>query len=147
MTSDQSSSSDEDAAGDSDPEPDADLDDGEMLIGTDPDVVDDIELDPSEWGIGAAAGRPDVDTTLIAVQSETRRLAAVDLEWSRMRAVDVFAVLQSFVGKQGDVTEVTVYVSDYGKQEMAHEKEHGPRGLATGVVRTINSQLILEQFE
>eukprot|EP00892_Ulva_mutabilis_P002065 jgi/Ulvmu1/1185/UM108_0013.1 len=129
MASDQSSSSDGEA-GDSDVEPDANLDDAEVVIGA--DAADDIELDPSEWGIGAAAGRPDADTTLVAVDSATRRLAAVDLEWSRMRAVDVFAVLQSFVGKQGEVKEVTVYVSDYGKQEMAHEKEHGPRGLATG---------------
>ena len=68
------------------------------------------------------------------MENETRRLAAVDLDWSRMRAVDVFAVLQSFVGKKGQLKEVTVYLSDYGKQEMAYEKEHGPRGLQTGEV-------------
>lgn len=131
MGSDQSSSSDEE---ESEAEEGADLDGEEVLIGTGPDVADDIELDPSEWGIGAAAGRPDADTTLVAMEDETRRLAAVDLDWSRMRAVDVFAVLQSFVGKQGQLKEVTVYLSDYGKQEMAHEKEHGPRGLQTGEV-------------
>lgn len=132
MASDQSSSSDDEGSED---EPDADITNSEVVIGTGPDVADDIELDPSEWGIGAAAGRPDADTTLVAMDNETRRLAAVDLDWSRMRAVDVFAVLQSFAGTQGELKEVTVYVSDYGKQEMAHEKEHGPRGLTTGEVR------------
>ena len=94
-----------------------------------------VHLDPAEWGVGAAAGHPEVDDTLQMVHEETGRLAAVDLDWSRMRAVDIFAVLQSFVKGHGTLRRVVIYVSDYGKQEMAHEKAHGPRSIAVDSVR------------
>ena len=128
MASDGSSSSD-DSPDDSDL--DASDDGGEIVIGED----DEVHLDPAEWGIGAAAGRPDDDATLSTIDDATARLAAVDLDWSRMRAVDVFAVLQSFVAGRGALRRVAVYVSDYGQAEMAREKAHGPRGLAHDSVR------------
>ena len=43
------------AEDDEDAEADANLDEAEVGIGPGPAVEDDIELDPSEWGIGAAA--------------------------------------------------------------------------------------------
>jgi hypothetical protein len=116
-----SASESEDASGSSDLEGEEPL-----AIGGD----DDVELDASEWGVGAAAGRPDADATLRAVPEATARLAAVDLDWTRIRAVDIYAVLRSFVGARGALRRVVVYVSDYGKEQMAREKEHGPQGLA-----------------
>jgi hypothetical protein len=53
-----------------------------------------------------------------------------------MRAVDIFAVLQSFVAGRGALREVVVYVSDYGAKEMAREKVHGPKGLPHETVRS-----------
>jgi hypothetical protein len=122
--SSSSDESDSDSVGSS-------ADGGEVIIGED----DDVELDPAEWGVGAAAGRPDADATLQMVNEATSRLAVVDLDWSRMRAVDVFAVLQSFVAGRGALRRVVVYVSDYGAREMAREKARGPRGLAHDSVR------------
>ena len=79
----------------------------------------------------------------------TYRLAVVDLEWDRMRAVDVFAVrhrdvscssfaaeahellrqvLRSFLPTGGRIVNVTVYPSDFGLARMKEEEEHGPRG-------------------
>jgi hypothetical protein len=104
-------------------------DDEDVVIGED----DDVNLDSSDWGIGAAAGRPDSDTSLIFLDVATTRLAVVDLDWSRIRAADIFAVLQSFVVGNGALKKVVVYVSDYGAKEMAREKEHGPRGLTQSV--------------
>jgi len=97
----------------------------ELAIGEDQPV----ELDPAEWGIGAAAGNPDVDATLLELSEATARLAVVDLEWRRMRAVDILAVLQSFLPKGGAVRRVTVYVSDYGRAAMERERVDGPQGL------------------
>jgi hypothetical protein len=136
LGADVASSSSEDGSGDDD-EDDAGLSgEEEVVIGEDNDVI----LDESEWGVGAAAGRPQDDKTLIAVDAATRRLAAVDLEWSNMRAVDIFAVLQSFVGGGGAIERVVVYLSDYGRQEREHEKEHGPRGLTLAEVRPESSE-------
>ena len=41
----------------------------------------------------------------------TRRLAAVDLDWDHVRAVDILAVLRSFVPKGGAIQRVVVYPS------------------------------------
>ena len=41
----------------------------------------------------------------------TPRLAAVDLDWGHVRAVDIFAVLRSFVPKGGAIRRVVVYPS------------------------------------
>ena len=101
------------------------LEEAEVAIGGD----DDVELDPAEWGIGAAAGNPEADETLTEVEDATARLAVVDLDWHKMRAVDVFSVLRSFLGKGTTLQKVVVYVSDYGREQMAREKEDGPQGL------------------
>ena len=41
----------------------------------------------------------------------TRRLAAVDLDWDHVRAVDILAVLRSFVPQGGAIQRVVVYPS------------------------------------
>jgi hypothetical protein len=41
----------------------------------------------------------------------TPRLAAVDLDWEHLRAVDILALLRSFLPKGGAITSVVVYPS------------------------------------
>lgn len=77
----------------------------------------------AEWGVGAMAANPD---EAIPVSHETRRLAVVDLDWDRIKAVDILVVLRSFAG-QGRVERVTVYPSDFGLQRMAEEASMGPQ--------------------
>ena len=79
--------------------------------------------DLAEWGVGAMAANPD---EAIPVSDETRRLAVVDLDWDRIKAVDILVVLRSFAG-QGRVERVTVYPSDFGLQRMAEEASMGPQ--------------------
>ena len=58
-----------------------------------------IALEPvqeAEWGVGALAGNPD---ERIPAGNETRRLALVDLDWDHVRALDILAVLRSFLAK------------------------------------------------
>lgn len=48
----------------------------------------------ADWGVGAMAANPD---EAIPEGRETRRLAVLDLDWSHVRAVDILAVLRSFL--------------------------------------------------
>ena len=58
---------------------------------------------------------------------ETRRLAIVDLDWDKIRAVDILAVLRSFLGKGQSIQAVTVYPSDFGLEKMKEEAAIGPQ--------------------
>ncbi|DBA79259.1 TPA: hypothetical protein ACH3X1_009072 [Trebouxia sp. C0004] len=77
-----------------------------------------------EWGVGAMAANPDEH---IPDSDETHRLAIVDLDWDNIRAVDLLAVLRSFLGKGQTIRGVTVYPSDFGLQKMQEEAAVGPQ--------------------
>ncbi|GIL58605.1 hypothetical protein Vafri_13624 [Volvox africanus] len=91
---------------------------------TDEEYESDEHMDPGEWGAGANALNPEEP---IPPQEETRRLALVDLDWDHVRAMDVLAVLRSFLPRGGLLERVTVYPSDYGLQRMAEEAAAGPK--------------------
>ena len=71
------------------------------------------------------------DLNILVKLQETRRLAVVDLDWSIVTAIDILAVMRSFVmaggGLGAGVTRVTVYPSDYGLEKMAEEALAGPQ--------------------
>lgn len=77
-----------------------------------------------EWGIGAMAANPDEH---IPDSDETHRLAIVDLDWDKIRAVDILAVLRSFLGKGQNITAVAVYPSNFGLEKMKEEAASGPQ--------------------
>eukprot|EP01026_Neomeris_dumetosa_P071883 TRINITY_DN7289_c0_g1_i4.p1 TRINITY_DN7289_c0_g1~~TRINITY_DN7289_c0_g1_i4.p1 ORF type:complete len:706 (-),score=143.81 TRINITY_DN7289_c0_g1_i4:247-2364(-) len=83
------------------------------------------EVDLAEWGAGADAANPEEDVPL--VENSTNRLAVLDLDWSKVRAVDILSVIQSFVPTGGRILQVAVYPSDYGLEQMEREKSEGPR--------------------
>ncbi|KAL3844963.1 hypothetical protein ACJIZ3_002366 [Penstemon smallii] len=63
------------------------------------------------------------------IDKETRRLAVVNLDWSHVRAVDLYVLLSSFLPKGGQIMSVAVYPTDFGLQRMEEEAVHGPVGL------------------
>ncbi|KAF0684146.1 Aste57867_23876 [Aphanomyces stellatus] len=65
----------------------------------------------------------------IPMGEETKRFAVMNCDWSRMRAVDLFALFQSFLPASGVVESVTIYPSDFGLTRMADEATSGPKGL------------------
>ena len=77
-----------------------------------------------EWGVGAMAANPDEH---IPDSAETHRLAIVDLDWDKIRAVDILAVLRSFLGQGQSIRGVTVYPSDFGLEKMQEEAAIGPQ--------------------
>ncbi|XP_073299498.1 pre-rRNA-processing protein esf1-like [Primulina huaijiensis] len=63
------------------------------------------------------------------IEKETHRLAVVNLDWSQVRAVDLYVLLTSFLPKGGQIFSVTVYPSEFGLKRMEEEGTRGPVGL------------------
>ena len=82
-----------------------------------------------EWGVGAYAANPNEQVPML--EDSTKRLACLDMDWGNVRAVDILAVLRSFVPDGGRIVSVTVYPSDYGLEKMEEEKAAGPRQIYT----------------
>ena len=97
------------------------------------------EYDPAR-GIGVVSSEDDSDDGLdedvesvmieedIPKGNATSRLAAVNLDWDNIRAVDILAVLQSFipVSSEESVKKVTIYPSEFGKERIQREAVQGP---------------------
>ena len=75
-----------------------------------PAVQDDLA---AEYGVGAMAANPD---EAIPEGRDSARLAVLDLDWDRIRAVDILAVLSSFLRRGHSIQSVTIYPSDFGLQ-------------------------------
>ena len=63
------------------------------------------------------------------VKDGTRRLAVCHCNWDAVRAVDLLAVLRSFVPAGGSLHRVAVYATEFGEQRMAEEATVGPSGI------------------
>jgi hypothetical protein len=123
-----SSSSEPSSASDSDSDSGA----GAPAATSDLDSGPDDATLAAEYGVGALAANP--DERVPTAESATPRLALVDLDWDRTRAVDVLAVLRSFAPASGRVERVRVYPSDYGLARMADEDARGPAPLRAAAV-------------
>jgi len=62
----------------------------------------------------------------IPVGDATRRVAIQGLDWTRLKARDIYAVLQSFLPIGGSVDKVTVYLSICGEERLKEEEMYGP---------------------
>lgn len=60
--------------------------------------------------------------------AESPYLAVMNMDWSHVRAVDIFAVVSSFAAP-GSVKRVQVYASDFGIERMEKEERFGPTNL------------------
>ncbi|KAI3922380.1 hypothetical protein MKX01_006069 [Papaver californicum] len=63
------------------------------------------------------------------IEQETRRLAIVNMDWSQVRAADLFVVMSSFLPKSGQIMSIAVYPSEFGLKRMEEEAVKGPVGL------------------
>ncbi|CAM0135481.1 pre-rRNA-processing protein esf1 [Umbelopsis sp. WA50703] len=57
---------------------------------------------------------------------ESRRLALVNLDWDKVKALDILKVLNGFKPSGSVIKAVTVYPSEFGKERMAKEEVEGP---------------------
>ena len=56
----------------------------------------------------------------------TTRIAAVNMDWDNIRAVDLLAVFNSFVPSGGSIKNISIYRSEFGKERMEREEMEGP---------------------
>ncbi|XP_057700571.1 ESF1 homolog [Corythoichthys intestinalis] len=66
-----------------------------------------------------------------AVRSEQvwRRLAICNVDWDRLKAKDLLAILNSFKPEGGAVLSVKIYPSEFGKERLKLEESQGPMEL------------------
>ncbi|KAH9109311.1 hypothetical protein LEN26_006558 [Aphanomyces euteiches] len=99
---------------------------GESSSSSDSSTSDDDDDDELNVDDEDASREPQED---IPLGEETKRIAIMNCDWSRMRAVDLFALFESFLPASGIIEDVTIYPSDFGLARMAEEEKHGPKGL------------------
>jgi hypothetical protein len=54
------------------------------------------------------------------------RLAAVNMDWDNMRAIDIMGVANSFVSAGGRILNVVIYPSEFGMERLQREEIEGP---------------------
>jgi NUC153 domain len=122
MEEEQGKSEDEDVSGSEDGEEY----DPARGIGVASSSEDEASEDEEEIGDG------DFETAIVEEDipkgDATSRLAAVNLDWDNIRAVDILAVLQSFIPVVSNQTieKVSIYPSEFGKERMQKEAIEGP---------------------
>ncbi|XP_061686012.1 ESF1 homolog [Syngnathoides biaculeatus] len=55
-----------------------------------------------------------------------RRLAVCNVDWDRLKAKDLLAILNSFKPEGGAVLSVKIYPSEFGKERLRMEESQGP---------------------
>ncbi|XP_066588518.1 ESF1 homolog [Prorops nasuta] len=79
------------------------------------DEADDIEHD---WG--------ELDKEADTTEEITYRLAVCNMDWDRIRAVDLMVLFNSFLPGGGLIRSVMIYPSEFGIQRMKEEEIKGP---------------------
>ncbi|XP_011875572.1 PREDICTED: ESF1 homolog [Vollenhovia emeryi] len=82
------------------------------------DTEDEIE---HNWG--------ELDKEAETTDEVTNRLAICNMDWDRIRAVDLMILLNSFLPSGGLIYSVTIYPSEFGLQRMKEEEINGPTEL------------------
>lgn len=89
-------------------------DDGESEDGEESD----FEGIEHKWG--------ELDGDAEETEEVTRRLAACNMDWDRIRALDLMVLFNSFLPPGGCIESIAIYPSEFGKERMKEEEIKGP---------------------
>ena len=81
---------------------------------------DEEEIDHN-WG--------ELDKEAETTDQITHRLAVCNMDWDRIRALDLMVLFNSFLPTGGFIRSVTIYPSEFGLQRMKEEEITGPKEL------------------
>jgi len=80
-----------------------------------------------DWSDIDAEAAPDVDIFGdVPTGDQTRRFAVVNLDWDKIRAIDLFKLFDSFKPANGTIQSVKIYKSEFGKERLEKESREGP---------------------
>ncbi|KRY67638.1 ESF1 -like protein, partial [Trichinella pseudospiralis] len=78
-----------------------------------------VQSSDSDWG--------ELDADAPRTEKPTKRLAICNLDWDRIRAEDLFVLLNSFKPIDGSVLCVKIFPSEFGLRRMEEERISGPK--------------------
>ncbi|KAF4583182.1 pre-rRNA-processing protein ESF1 [Ophiocordyceps camponoti-floridani] len=95
------------------------------------DSSSDEDSDDDEGGVGLASHeemqRFQDQQAEVESGEVTNRIAIVNLDWDHVKSTDLMALFSSFVpGKVGQITSISIYPSEFGKERMRQEETEGP---------------------
>jgi hypothetical protein len=98
-------------------------DDASLVMESDQDS--DMEGDGVDEIAGVLDPSNKEEDEISITEVESPYMAVMNMDWSHVRAVDLFAILSSFT-PPGSVKKVQIFPSDFGKVQMAKEETQGP---------------------
>lgn len=100
--------------------PDARGQDSDELLSSSSDESSDDEEEELDhnWG--------ELDKDVLRNENVSRRIAICNADWDRIKAVDLFVLVNSFKPESGTLESLKIYTSEFGKQRIAEEKVKGP---------------------
>ncbi|KAI9686222.1 MAG: pre-rRNA-processing protein esf1 [Bathelium mastoideum] len=100
---------------------------------SDEESSDEEEEEEIDMGEEDLASDADVEVPTGEVSA---RLAAVNLDWDHIRAVDLMAVASSFAPADGKILKVAIYPSEFGREQLEREELEGPPAELFGKIKS-----------
>ncbi|XP_063699612.1 ESF1 homolog [Culicoides brevitarsis] len=83
----------------------------------------------------------ELDADAPRTDESTRRIAACNMDWDRIRAVDIMVLCHSFLPPGGVVQKVSIYPSEFGKERLKEEEITGPKELIESANRDSDNEI------